>query len=304
LIGQQFVRQYASQCGVANDIADREVVLTYVLHFLTERGHGERIAFKGGTALRKLVFGPGGRFSVDLDFIALDQRMPRPEDALFDDLAKQSFEGINLRMENPDYTKEQNFRAEVAYEHPGGRGRVEMQLSHRHDLVIPAKARSQIRQPYFDRLGFEPKPIVSLDPVEMLAEKVLACHRAASTRGSARHIYDLYQFTEKGFDNRLLTSLTCLKAWTDKVDFSPGTFLVEDMDLSRYNWVTLQGLVDREKARDEAGICERVRERYNVLAKLGPLDERVLADTRLHRDKDGYDRLAKEVRAKAAALPD
>jgi len=303
LIGQQFVRQYASQCGVADDIADREIVLTYVLHFLTERGHGERIAFKGGTALRKLVFGPGGRFSVDLDFIALDQRMPRPEDAFFDDLAKQSFEGIDLRMENPDYTKEENFRAQLAYEHPGGRGRVEMQLSHRHDLVIPTKARPQIRQPYFDRLGFEPKPIVSLHKLEMLAEKVLACHRAASTRGSARHIYDLYQFTEKRFDNRFLTSLTCLKAWTDKVDFSPRTFL-EGIDPSMYNWVTLQGLVGREKARDEAGICERVRERYNVLAKLGPLDERVLADTRLRRDKASYDQLAEEVRAKAAALPD
>ncbi len=49
-------------------VAEREVVLAYALHFLDHKGILARLAFKGGTALRKLVFGAGGRFSEDLDF--------------------------------------------------------------------------------------------------------------------------------------------------------------------------------------------------------------------------------------------
>jgi len=303
LIGRQFVKQYASQYDVPEDIADREIVLTYVLELLTERGHWDRIAFKGGTALRKLLFGLGGRFSLDLDLVALDNRSPPPEDDLFNDLRKVSFNGIDLRISDFEYTGPNTFRAQLAYRHAHGGQSIDIELSHRQDVVIRPVARFLVSQPYFKRLEFQPSPVVSLHPVEMFAEKVLACHRAASTRGSARHIYDLYQFTEKKFENALLTSLTCLKAWTDGVDFSPSAFL-EGVNPSGYNWAALEGLLAREKTRDKAGICERVRERYNVLAKLGPLDERVLVDTRLHRDKDGYDRLAKEVRAKAAALPD
>ena len=62
LIGQQYVREYASGSEVDIAVADLDVVLTYVLQLLTERGHGRRLAFKGGTALRKVVFGSVGRF--------------------------------------------------------------------------------------------------------------------------------------------------------------------------------------------------------------------------------------------------
>jgi predicted nucleotidyltransferase component of viral defense system len=281
------------------DIADLEIVLTYVLQFLTGRGHGERMAFKGGTALRKLVFGPGGRFSVDLDFVALDETIPPPEDRLFDELAGATFSGIELGIKDLRESQQGSFEADATYRHPGGEGRFKIQVSHRRDVVIPAQPQDLAYEPYFERLEFAPSPVVSLHRFEMLAEKVLACQRRVG--GSAKDIYDLYQFANIGFDNALLTSLTCLKAWTDQVDFSPREFL-RGIDPSMYEWAELGWLVRRAKSIEREHICERVRERYNVLAKLSPLDKRVLADTRLHRDKDGYDELADEVRAKAAAL--
>lgn len=300
MIGQQFVRQYASQCGVPEDIADLEIVLTYVLQFLSERGHGERMAFKGGTALRKLVFGPGGRFSVDLDFVALGETAPPPQERLFNDLAGTRFRGIELGVKDFRESRQGNFEADATYRHLGGEGRFKIQVSHRRDVVIPAQAQRLVPEPYFDKLGFEPSPVTSLHRFEMLAEKVLACQRRVG--GSAKDIYDLYQFAKIGFDNALLTSLTCLKAWTDRVEFSPQAFL-GGIKPSMYNWAELPDLVGRNREIDREQICERVRKRYNVLAKLEPLDERVLADARLHRDKASYDQLAGEVRAKAAAFP-
>ena len=69
MIGRKVVDFFAHQCGARDQlVAEREVVLTYALHLLSERGVLDRLAFKGGTALRKLVFGAGGRFSEDLDF--------------------------------------------------------------------------------------------------------------------------------------------------------------------------------------------------------------------------------------------
>jgi len=50
--------------------AEKEVVLTYLLQLLVERGFIERIVFKGGTCIRKMLLGNRGRFSTDLDFTA------------------------------------------------------------------------------------------------------------------------------------------------------------------------------------------------------------------------------------------
>jgi predicted nucleotidyltransferase component of viral defense system len=50
--------------------AEREVVLTYLLRLLAERGFIELIVFKGGTYIRKMLLGNRGRFSTDLDFTA------------------------------------------------------------------------------------------------------------------------------------------------------------------------------------------------------------------------------------------
>jgi predicted nucleotidyltransferase component of viral defense system len=52
-------------------IAEKEIVLTYLLQLLAERGILDRLAFKGGTCIRKMIMGSQGRFSTDLDFTGL-----------------------------------------------------------------------------------------------------------------------------------------------------------------------------------------------------------------------------------------
>lgn len=75
MIAQAFVRQFAAGQKIDLDVADQEVILHYALARLNEIGlvgyqPGEQtpgpLLFKGGTALRKCIFGSTGRFSQEV----------------------------------------------------------------------------------------------------------------------------------------------------------------------------------------------------------------------------------------------
>ncbi len=57
-------RRYAHATGAARDVALLDVAQDYVLEYMRREGLFEdTLVFKGGTALRKYVFGTDGRFS-------------------------------------------------------------------------------------------------------------------------------------------------------------------------------------------------------------------------------------------------
>lgn len=63
MIEDKFVDLYARSSGLRDKlVAEQDVVLTYALHALQGAGVMDHLAFKGGTCLRKLIFGSGGRF--------------------------------------------------------------------------------------------------------------------------------------------------------------------------------------------------------------------------------------------------
>ncbi len=76
MIEKRLVQWYASDAGIDLDIAEREIVLTYVLRIMSDQGLLPHLAFKGGTAIRKLHLGSRGRFSLDLDFTAISNIDP------------------------------------------------------------------------------------------------------------------------------------------------------------------------------------------------------------------------------------
>ena len=69
MIPTRELRRIASRSG-ARQIRNVEIdiILTLLLQMFHERGLLEHLAFKGGTMLRKTVFGQRGRLSTDLDF--------------------------------------------------------------------------------------------------------------------------------------------------------------------------------------------------------------------------------------------
>ena len=54
-------------------VAENEIVLTYLLQLMAKRGILDKLAFRGGTCLRKMFLGSGGRFSTDLDFTRVEE---------------------------------------------------------------------------------------------------------------------------------------------------------------------------------------------------------------------------------------
>ena len=76
MIEDKFVDLYAANSKVPVGIARQEIILTYALALLNESGLLGRLAFKGGTCLRKVFFGKQYRFSEDLDFTALKNGKP------------------------------------------------------------------------------------------------------------------------------------------------------------------------------------------------------------------------------------
>jgi hypothetical protein len=154
-----YVRQFAAGQHIDVEVADLEIVLVYALSLLNEAGltgqlNGDKtgpLLFKGGTALRKCVFGSTGRFSRDLDFDAAYQN--GFEAALEHAIqARRPFFDIRFAIDDFRYSNEDNFSATVAYSHDQGANRFELQLSYRAVGVLPARNLSLISQSYFRRL--------------------------------------------------------------------------------------------------------------------------------------------------------
>src|ERR1017187_3012265 len=72
MITQPQVQRYATESGLRDImIAEEEGVLTFLLQLLSERGLLDRLAFEGGTCLRKIFVGNQGPLSTELYFLGL-----------------------------------------------------------------------------------------------------------------------------------------------------------------------------------------------------------------------------------------
>lgn len=136
MIGQAFVRQFAAGQHIDLDVADQEVVLHYALALLNEVklvGYppGEStpgpLLFKGGTALRKCIFGSTGRFSQDIDLDATHENgFEEMVEGAFQ--ADQPYHGIEFSLPRFRYSADGNFSGTVEYRHADGEGAFELQV--------------------------------------------------------------------------------------------------------------------------------------------------------------------------------
>lgn len=93
MIEQKFVSLYAREKKVNLLIAERSVVLTYLLRILEDASLSS-IALKGGTCLRKVYFKDMARFSLDLDFVSED--LAEPSEAILE--VAEIIEGTHYGM--------------------------------------------------------------------------------------------------------------------------------------------------------------------------------------------------------------
>lgn len=295
MIADKFVDLYARNSGLRDKlIAERDVVLTYALRALHEGGIDTQLAFKGGTCLRKTVYGSAGRFSEDLDF-TLDSNEPE-DDVLVRLVEVFNREHHGVRFSFEEYYKtddDASFGGEVRYRHAwNSAGRFRLQVSLRERPTLPASPRPMKPQPYFAHLEFQPFEVRCLEVIEMLAEKV----RAAFQRAKVRDLYDLQRFASTPFDGELLRRLTVLKLWQARDPFNPDAFF-ERIRGSDYDWDELRRLIRAADRVDAAEILAAIESRFGSLRNLSELERQVVVDARSGRNEPLAERLRAEIRA-------
>jgi hypothetical protein len=166
------VKQYAASQQIKYEIADQEIVLHYALAILNNAGLvGRRkpsaspgpLLFKGGTALRKCVFGNTGRFSQDID---LDATHKKGFEADIERAFSNSnpYHGITFTIPKFRYSQDGNFSGTVQYEHQHHHAAFELQISYRMEPVLPSRDIPLLPQAYFGRVECGVPILHGLDP--------------------------------------------------------------------------------------------------------------------------------------------
>ncbi|TXL75144.1 nucleotidyl transferase AbiEii/AbiGii toxin family protein [Vineibacter terrae] len=282
------LRQVAGRSG-ARDIGNVEidVILTHLLQLFSERGVTEHLAFKGGTMLRKMIFGPRGRLSTDLDFtcrtqISTDDLMLMMLDAL-----QAPYHGLSFRFDKDKdwYLIEEGCAANPVCAHAENeRGvKIKLQVSTREFPVLPVLALPQIEQDYFKLLGFAPAAVPCLAFEEVVAEKI----RAASQRSKIRDLHDLSELAARPLNRDLIRSLAVLKLWNSG---GPGldyerfrTRIMEDGD---YDVADLTNLLRKDQRPDLDATIRRVVDGFRFLSDLTPPEQALVSDNAQRRRKE------------------
>jgi predicted nucleotidyltransferase component of viral defense system len=295
MLTQPQVQRYAIESGLRDImIAEKEVVLTFLLQLLSERGILNRLAFKGGTCLRKIFVGGQGRFSTDLDFTGIEEHdhqdvilemmaaFERPfneiQFAIADNSYYETLDGVSWGV-NPTYSHEWN---------ASGVSEIKLQISRRETPTLATERRAQIEQSYFRFLPFAPAEITCLALPEILAEKIRACYQ----RNKARDIYDLGMFATRPLDQQLIRRLLVLKLWQARDTFDPARLMQKFEEGRVFDWDDLRDLLRRDARIDRERICADCIRGFRFLADL-TTEERMLASDAHQREHALRDKLAR-----------
>jgi predicted nucleotidyltransferase component of viral defense system len=287
MLTQPQVQRYAIESGLRDImIAEKEVVLTLLLQLLSERVILDRLAFKGGTCLRKIFVGSQGRFSTDLDFTGIGEH--DHEEIILDMMQafEQPFHGIQFAILDEGYYETQDglsWGVNPTYSHDwnaSGVSEIKLQISRRETPTLPTERRTQIEQSYFKLLPFAPAEINCLALLEILAEKIRACYQ----RNKARDIYDLSMFATRPLDQALIRRLVVLKLWQAQDIFDPARLMQKFEDGRDFDWDDLRQLLNRAVVIDRDKISSDCVRGFGFLANLTD-DERTLAGDQYQRER-------------------
>ena len=294
MIEDKFVDLYSRNSGLRDKlVAERDIVLTYALRSLIDDGVMENLAFKGGTCLRKMIFGSAGRFSEDLDF-TLDSERPE-DDVLLELVECLNREHYDISFVLGEYYKtdgDTSFGGDVTYTHAwNDAGRFRLQVSLRERPTLPVRPMAMKHQAYFSHFEIDSFEVRSLQTIEMIGEKV----RAAYQRAKVRDLYDLHCFATTPFNGEVLRRMVVLKLWQTRDPFDPDAFF-ERLRGSTYDWDDIRRLIRTSEDIEPARIIQSVENSFAVLCRLTGLEQQLIADAKSGWNEPLADRLRAEIR--------
>ncbi|MGY3404828.1 putative nucleotidyltransferase component of viral defense system [Bradyrhizobium sp. GM5.1] len=268
------------------------LILTYLLQLFTEKGITEHVAFKGGTLLRKMYFGPRGRLSTDLDFTACSDMSQDDVMMMMLDALSKPYHGTNFTIADNDwYLTEDGCAANPVCAHEGNLTgvNIKLQISMREKPVLPVAATPQLHQEYFELLGFKPAAIPSLAFEEAVAEKI----RAASQRSKIRDLHDLSEISGREINRDLIRSLAVIKLWNSgRAGLNYDTFAKRIKGGGDYDIADLTNLLRRDQKPDLEGMIRRVLEGFRFLGDLTEIERALAADGSNKNHKEAEELIA------------
>jgi predicted nucleotidyltransferase component of viral defense system len=288
------LRQVAGRSG-ARDIGNVEidVILTYLIQLFTETNIMDHLAFKGGTMLRKMVFGPRGRLSTDLDFTCRSDIGAEDLMLMMLDALERPYHGISFRFDRDKdwYLTDDGCAANPVCAHAENEKgvKIKLQVSMRERPVLPIGPMPQITLDYFNLLEFVPVAVPCLAFEEVVAEKI----RAAAQRSKVRDLHDLSEIAVRVLDRDTIRSLAVLKLWGTKgPNLDYGQFREWIMGAGDYDVDDLATLLRKDQRPDLDQMIRRVVDGFRFLGEMTDLERNLAGDD------------ARRRRADAAALRD
>ena len=290
MLERKYVNFYARSSRASLAVAERDVVLTYVLQILSE-SLLPKLAFKGGTCLKKVYFGNTGRFSMDLDFTSFGIELEQLKNELKQLLDKKTAYGIDFKVIEDHVTRRpvmggESYLADVEYAHSWSSGKFMVEVSYREMPVLPPKEFPFFDEMYFKYCEFPRFSVVCLQKEELLAEKL----RAAFQRIRSRDLYDLYLFSGRPYAKDLVKNLVVVKCWNVREPFSPEELLGRIADAD-YDWDDLRRLVRRGDLPSQAIVTKAVLKEYAFLKGLNSQLLIIVKDAKAHRERRQVEKL-------------
>jgi len=196
------------------DAAIIDIAQDLLLRDLHEQGVLAALAFKGGTALRKMWAGTAGRFSLDLDFSCADIDAD-PDEVLMSLIT--AIDGHSIGPFRYSVT-ERRGKWIITYQHPfGDQTTLFSKLDISPPPWLPPVHRGWVPLPIHAQYGQPPLPEIQIVTLaENLAEKIARLNRTTT----ARDMYDLAWVMStpqvaSQLDKGLVRRLAVLKIWVD-----------------------------------------------------------------------------------------
>lgn len=199
LLANRLARQGGRR--IPETVLERDYCLAWFLVGLSRSPLRQRLAFKGGTALKRCYFGDY-RFSEDLDFTLIEEgafETIRAEvEPVFEEVRRAS--GIVFRYQREDHQSHANsYTFYLAYEGPlpaRAANEVKTDITIRERLVLPLAEQTVVRgyDEYEDLPEGAVVQVYSLN--EIAVEKIVALGDRA--RNEPRDLYDVWYLTSEG----------------------------------------------------------------------------------------------------------
>ena len=207
------LRHAPAQSAQGRGAALIDIAQDLLLRHLSERGVLTMVAFKGGTALRKVYAGAAGRFSTDLDFAvaSLDDDPDAVIGLLVDEIVGTQLGPFTFGVEPRRNRHTVTYRSELG---PDPAEQLQSKIDVGPPPWLAPVSRSWVEVPIHDRYGGPLPSLPVVDLAENVAEKIARLNR----RSPARDAYDLVWVAGTAgldLDRTLIRRLAVLKTWID-----------------------------------------------------------------------------------------